>query len=239
MDVCSRCGSLLAPTRVPAPAAAALAGHPALQAHDAAGARSMHGHEHRALQDTFSAFAEGFLNERNTEASAFSAAGRGSGAKMQCRMCGGTKEIDRVALPYVFRCNPPSTQPARDVNISIWWCHHPGSPNRCASTVQVPHGRACGHEHQVLPQDGWGMTCLHHQHDRNRKCDHRSSSGQQMLVLHSAHVTNGGKLVSACLPCAGRSSSRSQHGSSWPGYPLVRLTGLQCNLQCSFGQAQL
>ena len=46
MDVCSRCGSLLAPTRVPAPAAAALAGHPALQAHDAAGAPGMHAREH-------------------------------------------------------------------------------------------------------------------------------------------------------------------------------------------------
>jgi hypothetical protein len=34
------------------------------------------------------------------------------------------------------------------------WC----SPGLCASLMQVPHGRACGHEHQVFPQDGWGMT---------------------------------------------------------------------------------
>lgn len=38
MDVCGRCGSLLAPTRIPAPAAAALGSHPGTQAPDAAGA---------------------------------------------------------------------------------------------------------------------------------------------------------------------------------------------------------
>ncbi len=136
MDVCGRCGSLLAPTRIPAPAAAALGSHPGTQALDAAGAL----HDRCVCQFLASSSSPNimrslsiFLQLCRPSTAVWTAvcqpagqsrdawmlvkaskevcsrcgrvsAGRGSGGKMQCRLCGSTKDIERVALPYVFRC---------------------------------------------------------------------------------------------------------------------------------------
>jgi RNA polymerase Rpb2, domain 7 len=152
MDVCSRCGSLLAPTRLPAPAAAALAGHPAIQAHDAAGARTV-----CTLHTISPALGcRGHLHLTLTEANAFPTS-QGAAAAPRCSVaCVVARRKSNVSRFPTF--SGADRQQCSDIPSCCTARWQPNVLRQACFVLQVPDGRACGHEHQVLPQDGRGMT---------------------------------------------------------------------------------